>query len=186
MALEYRYIEDDLGTVVSAVSVAITPKLQEYDSKITGVHYWFGTKLEIIETLTQKSKNDVDRLKKYPLVCLFIDVDENKGLQKGSVEDVKLNMAIIYGTLHNFKAYERLEKTFKPVIMPIYFELLKQISLHGNMFMGATPVNNIKHKIARKYRWGETPISGDNKNMIQDFVDGLELTLELKYYFNRC
>jgi len=186
MALEYRYIEDDLRTVIQSVSDVITPKLQIYDSKITGVHYWFGTKLEIIETLTQKSKNNTDKFQKYPLVCLFIDVDENKGVQKGNIEDLKLNMAIIYGTLNNFKAYERLEKTFKPVIMPIYFELLNQISLNGNMFLGAYPVNNIKHKIARKYRWGETPISGDNQNMIQDYVDGLELTLELKYYFNRC
>jgi len=185
MAAEYRYIEDEMKDVVAAVSANITESLQIVDPMITGVHYQFGTVLEIIETLTQKSASNA-RFTKYPLVCLFVDIKEPIG-NVGGWADLKLNMAIVYGTLATFKAEERLEKNFKRVIMPIYHALLAELSLRGNAFLGIGEAELIKHTAVRHYYWGRSTIAGNDANKLGDFVDGLGIeNLELKFYLNRC
>lgn len=186
MATRFKtYIEDDMATIVSRVSSAVTLKLQETDPKIEGVWYEFGTKLEIIETLSQKSKGDVYKFRKYPLVCLFTDIPYSLGNNVNDTGELRLNMAIIYGTKATLKAKERLERNFKLIIMPIYDELLKQFTISGDIFLGASATVNIRHTATRKYYWGTQPIDG--KNAFNDFVDGLEIdNLELKHYLTRC
>lgn len=186
MAIKVKtYIEDDMATIVSRVSTALTTKLKLTDPKIQGVWYEFGTRLEIIETLSQKSGNDIYKFRKYPLVCLFTDISYSLGNNANDTAELKLNMAIIYGTKATFKAKDRLEKNFKPIIMPIYDELLRQISLDGKMFLNASATVNIRHTTQRKYYWGTQPIDG--ANVFNDFVDGLEIdNLELKHYLTRC
>ena len=179
------YIEDDMASIVNRVSTALTAKLKQIDPKIEGVWYEFGTKLEIIETLSQKSQGNVYKFKKYPLVCLFTDIPHSVGNNTNDTAELRLNMAIIYGTKATFKAKDRLEKNFKPIIMPIYHEFLRQISLDGKVFLNASAIVNIRHTTQRKYYWGTQPIGGENA--FNDFVDGLEIdNLELKHYLTRC
>lgn len=186
MTSEYRYIEDEIEDVVAAVSAKITPQLQVIDTAITGVHFEFGTVLEIIETLTQKTESNEWRFKKYPLVCLFVDIKEPIG-EVGYYADLKLNLAIVYGTDATFKAKQRLERNFKPIIMPIYHALLEEISLRGESFIGVSGPERIKHTAVRHYYWGRNTIAGNDANKLGDFVDGLGIdNLELRYYLNRC
>lgn len=183
---EYRYIEDEFKSIVEAVSIKMLEQLKEKDPMITGVHYIFGPRIEIIETLTQKSKSNEYKFKKYPLVCLFTDIEEPMGFV-GEYSDLRLNLAIIYGTKDTFKAEQRLENNFKPVIMPIYHALMNEISIRGNAFLGTSDIQNIKHTATRRYFWGTESIGGPSENVIHDFVDGLDIkNLQLKYYLNRC
>ncbi|MES2593143.1 MAG: hypothetical protein V4608_14770 [Bacteroidota bacterium] len=184
--MAYQYIEDEIGSIVEVVSVKMLTELQAIDPAITGVHYEFGTVLEIIETLTQKTESNEWRYKKYPLVCLFVDIKEPIG-EVGDYSDLKLNMAIVYGTNADFKAKQRLELNFKRVIMPIYHAFLDELSLRGNAFIGIGPAERIKHTAIRHYYWGRNTISGNEANKLGDFVDGLGIeNLELRYYLNRC
>lgn len=180
------YIEDDLRDIVAKVNTIVLPQLQAAQPSITGVSYSFGTIDELNENLAQKGKTQAGKLIKYPLVFLLVDIKEPVGYV-GDYADLKLRLAIINQTSKTFKAKERLDNNFKPIIMPIYFELLNQISLAGNIFIGASTPDNLKHTAIRRYYWGRESSAGNTANKINDYVDGLEIdNLELRYYLNRC
>lgn len=186
MASTQRYIEDDLKELTERVSVTILPYLQSVQSTIEGVFFEFGTPIELIETMTQLGKTDSGKTKKYPLIFLFVDVDEPKGYV-GDYANLSLRLAILNFTSPTFKAKERLEKNFKPIIMPVYYEFLRQLSLDGKAFLGNGEVENLRHTATRRYYWGNAGEGGNTANKLGDFVDGLEIrNLELKYYLNRC
>lgn len=186
MGLQSRYIEDDLRDITEKVSDAILSDLQSVAPSIKGVFFEFGTPDELIETLTQKGKTTIGKDLKYPLIFLFVDVKEPRGYV-GDYADLRLRIAIINFTSPTYKAKDRLEKNFKPIIMPVYYEFMRQIALSGNIFLGASNVENIKHTTIRRYFWGRESEGGSTANKLGDYVDGLEIeNLELKYYLNRC
>lgn len=186
MTKEFTYIEDTLQIITDRVSVAITPTLQEVNDTIEGVFFKFGTVRELNESLIQLGKTNDGSKKKYPLIYLFVDVREPSGFV-GKYEDLRLRLAIINYTKPTFKAKERLEENFKPIIMPVYREFLRQLTLAGDMFLGATAVELIKHTAIRRYYWGEERQNSHDGNPFPDFIDGLEIdNLELKHYLTRC
>ncbi len=180
------YIEDDLREITAKVSMAILPELQLVQPSIEAVFYSFGTIDELNENLAQLGKTASGQTKKFPLLFLVVDIKEPKGFV-GDYTDLKLRLAIINQTSKTFKAAERLEQNFKPIIMPIYRELLNQITLSGGIFLGASSADQIKHTAIRRYYWGRETASGNTANKLNDYVDGLEIdNLELRYYLNRC
>lgn len=180
------YIEDDLRDIVAKVNTIVLPKLQAVRPEIEQVSYSFGTIDELNENLIQQGKTEDGKLIKYPLVFLLVDIKEPVG-NVGDFADLKLRLAIINQTSKTFKARQRLDNNFKPIIMPIYFELLNQISLAGDIFIGASTPDNIKHTAIRRYYWGRESSGGNTANKLTDYVDGLEIdNLELRYYLNRC
>jgi len=183
---QHTYIEDDLDTLVGRVSTSITAKLQETEPTITGVHFRFGTLMELQETLIQLGKSNTGVVEKFPMVFMFVDFDEPVGFV-GDYANLSIRIAILHHTSRVYKAKERLDNNFKPIIMPIYHELLRQITLAGDMFLGASAVENIVHTATRRYYWGRESENGNTENKLLDPVDGLDIrNLQLKHYLTRC
>jgi len=185
MSLQAIYLEDEFADIVSKVSAKLTAQLKIKDPNITGVHYEFGHPLEIIETLTQKSETDW-RYTKYPVVCLFLDIKERRGVEVGMYGEARLNLAIITGTDKTFKAAKRLTETMKPILMPIYMELMNEIALRGDLFR-IQSVESIPHEMTKRYYWGRDGLFGKEGNIFGDYVDAIEINnLELNYNLNYC
>lgn len=167
------YIQDIFKEVVEAVSTKLTAQLKETDSKITGVHYEFGTGYEIIETLAQRSK--VKPLEKYPMVCLILDVLEIKNEEAGIYSRIpELTVFIVYGTKPTYKAAQRDEKSFKPILTPIYQELLEQMFYSCAFFKQGI---GFEHDQKRNYFWGRREsLYGKEANTFEDKLDAIELT----------
>lgn len=187
--MEPVYIVDIFRDVVAATQNAVISKknepvktllqsLQEYDTNITGIHYQHGHPLEIIETLEQQTQGTTQKFKRFPLVALFQDFPEEKG-RSGFDSETTLHILICYGTKNTYKATQRYEKTFKPVLYPIYLELLEQIRLDSRFNVVNTSL--IEHtKIDRLY-WGRETDSGNKANKFNDLLDCIELkNLKLK------
>ncbi len=81
--------------IVTAVSGKILAKIQAAEllqrqvsqpdatvSNITGINYQFGHLKEIIATMQEWEKDPASVSKKYPLIGLFLDFPEQKGLKK--------------------------------------------------------------------------------------------------------
>lgn len=180
----YKYIEDDLADLVAKVSISILPELQEAREAITGVYFQFGTLIELQETIVQQTQLN-GGVNVFPLVFMFVDVTEPRGFI-GDYADLRLRLAILNFTDRTFKAKDRLENNYKPIIMPIYNELMRQITL-SKFFIDANNVQKIKHKTTRRYYWGRESENGNTANKTAFPVDGLEISdLELKYYLQRC
>lgn len=173
------YVVDEFGSFVSKTSTALLAQLQTIDSNIQGVHYLYGHPKEIIQRLAEK-KGEF-RFQKYPLVALFQDFKEITGKEKGIKCEVKLNLIICHQTDQKYTSDERYVKNFKPILYPIYHELLLQIRKSGRVMIASE--NQIDHiKIDRVF-WGKEGLGGVKENVFDDLLDAIEIKdLSLKFY----
>lgn len=181
------YIQDVISDVVAKVSAEMTTYLKTVDSNITGVHFEFGTGLEIIETLQQKTNSTTGRnFDKYPLICLFLDVKEQFGTLPGIYSAISdLRMAIICGTQPTYKAKQRDEKNFKPILTPIYECFLRQLLAKRSVFTFDNQI--IRHDATRNYYWGREGLYSKEGNIFNDKLDAIEITIkDLKIKDNYC
>lgn len=179
------YIVDEVGAIVGLVSTNLLAYLQSIDPKIEAVHYQHGHPKEIIETLAQKDKSSTMQFSKYPLVALFQDFPERHTGEIGFDSEVSLHIVIVQSTLATYKADERYSKNFKPILYPIYYELLKQFNFSKRF--STYGVSTIPHtKIDRLY-WGKEGLYGSEGNIFNDRLDCIEIRdLRLKVNQKNC
>ena len=124
---------------------------------------------------------------KYPLIYLVQDFVEKRGQKPGIYAETSLNILIIHQTDNTYKITDRYANVFKPVLYPIYYSLIDQISHHKQ-------INNfdetlIPHtKIDRSY-WGKTSINaaGNSALSLNDYVDAIEISnLDLNINYQLC
>ena len=179
------YVVDEIKSVVEKVSAELLPTLQAYDENITGVHYLHGHPLEVIETLGQRDKSDSLVFKKYPLIALFQDFPEAMTGTTGIPHEPRLHMIIAGATRQDYKAPERYEKNFKPVLYPIYSEFLHQLSLHPAFI--SQSAWKIPHTKTDRLYWGREGLWGNEGNIFNDWIDCIEIRdLRLKVKTKLC
>jgi len=185
MNLQPIFIQDVLKPIVDKVSANLLPQLQQADEMITGVHYQYGHPLEIVNTLGQFTQGETSRYNKYPLIALFLDTTEDVGRDKGVYAEYNLHLAIIRACKSpNQVAKERDDFNFKPVLIPIYLELMKQMKYSG-VFTGFT--DKIPHRKTNRYYWGKEGLFGNEGNIFNDWVDCVEIeNLKVKIVDNYC
>jgi len=182
------YIQDVFKMIIQKVSIEMMPILTALNAEkgynLTGVHFQYGTGYEIIETLNQMSKND-SAINKYPLVCLFLDVEERFGTDAGIYSEIpQLRIAICNSTDSNFKAYQRDEENFKPILTPIYQSLLRHMQYEGAFMF---PSIGFAHNAKRNYFWGREGVYGKEGAIFNDKLDAIEITFrDLKIYSTYC
>lgn len=171
-------VVDIIGQIVDAANTAIIAKLQAYDSTIVKINYQFGPPLEIYQTLAQMSQSK--QAQKYPLVALFQPITQKKGGATGIDSKTPLRIIIARWGNETDKAAERYDKNFRPVLIPVFAELLYQMSISRAI---ATPTYE---KIPMDYK--EWPYwDNDGKNPVVDCVDIIELSnLELNFRYKNC
>lgn len=171
-------IVDIIGSIVANANTAIIAQLQAYDPTIEAINYMYGPPLEIYETLAQMSQSQ--QAKKYPLVALYQPFDELKGKEAGI--DNRANLRIIIARWSNAtdKAPDRYSKNLKPVLYPVYAELLYQIGVDRRI--AVTTWQLAQH---RKKDWPYW--DNDGKNPVVDCLDIIEISnLELNFRYNNC
>lgn len=167
--------QDIFKDVVSKVSADMLPTLQAINSKITGVHFEFGTGVEIIETLQQKSNSTTGKnFDKYPLVAMFLDVKESFGNKPGIYSTIpSLRMAIINGTKAEYKAEQRDQFNFKPILTPILQNMLNVMYVHKAL---RNPGGlGFKYDATRNYYWGREGLYSKEGNIFNDKLDAIEI-----------
>lgn len=178
--VQYREIEDIIGSVVAATSGKVEGKLMINDEYITGIHYLHGNYNEIRRRLVEKGEAGELKFRRYPLIALFQDIPIDKGLV-GNKGKVVMQMIILYHTTPDRYNEDRLENVFKPVLIPIYQEFLKQLRDCG--YFQILDVDSIKHRMIKRFHWGDPGVKGNTGYLFNDCLDGIELNnLELTLY----
>lgn len=184
------YIEDIFESIVQKVSDQVLTTIQANETVALGktliqtIDYQIGHLFELVQTLSQMDKSVNTRILKYPLVWLVTDFTETRGKQPGVYADTKLHVCIIHQTDSTYKAMDRKEKVFKPVLLPIYYSLIEQIANSTAILEG--PEDLIIHSKTNRYFLGSNNITV-NKNTLNDYVDAVEIeNLNLKFYYNNC
>lgn len=145
-------------------------------------YYMYGHPLEVINTLSEKDRNDEWKFKKYPIIALFQDFTETLGehqATQSAVED--LNIVIATNTSQTYTSEQRYTNTFKPVLYPLYNLLIKHIE-NIKWFRNIDPGLVPHQKIDRLF-WGRSGLYGNEGNVFNDHIDAIEirnLSLELR------
>jgi hypothetical protein len=156
------YIVDVFSEIVGAVKTGLN---------LSVLNYQYGYVEELNETLQQWSRTPSFAFQKYPLVWLaqpFTITRGTLGLY-GKISDLRL--FIITDSQKTLKASERMDQNFKPVIYPIYEELLNQIKLHPAVTLPNDYYGELPHNFTDRYYWGEA-----QEQVLNDVVDCSEIS----------
>lgn len=157
-------LTDEMATVVSAVKTALSLPVLDYQ---------YGHIEELNITL-KEYENGSNYDKKFPMIWLAEPFDTQKGYPAlhGICDP---DIFIFHKTEKQYKAKERMQKVYVPVIYPIYDELLRQI-VKSVMFDHTDP-SQIKHTIRKGYYWDE------QQKIFNSTVDCLRISkLELRLF----
>lgn len=142
------------------------------------LNYQYGNVKELSQTLMEMSKTQESSVKKFPLVWLVQPFTLDRGVIGFYAKAEDLRLFIATGSQANYKAAQRMAITFKPILYPIYRELLNQLDLHVATATGG--IENIKHEFTDRYWWGE-----EDASVLNDVVDCCVISqLELPIYNN--
>lgn len=173
------YIVDEIAAIVAKVQTALLTELQAYDPLIEGVHYEYGPGKEILETLKQKDMAPSFRNKKYPLVALLMEFPETRNPTIGVYAEADLSLVFCHHTKIDYKTAERYEKTFKPVLYPIYLKFMHELEMSGIAF---SQTGEYEHQKVDCPYYGR-----ENKNVGNDFLDAIEVNnLKIRLYQKSC
>lgn len=160
------YVTDMIGEAAAAVDTALfVPGVFPH------VNFIHGHPLEIIADLQEKLQIDAIKAERFPLIMLFHDFEivRDSNVMYGTAT---VNMAVATLTQPNYTSEQRYANTFKPILYPIYYELLKQIGKSGYFSNAMALVNHTQ--IDRVY-WGRTGLYGNVGNQFNDYLDCIEM-----------
>lgn len=162
------YVHDMIGTVAAAVDTTL---FGTGNPAFPHVYYAHGHPREIVNDLQAKLRDDNLKDKRLPLIMLFHDYEvlRNSNVYYGTAN---LNIAIAALTQQNWSTAERYVNTFKPILEPIYFELLRQLG-KSTYFVNALAM--VEHTKIDRVFWGRTGIYGNEGNTFNDYLDCIEL-----------
>lgn len=163
-------LEDEMEVIVSKASDSLNA------SKVLtkSINYQFGSWDEINTILAQYSKTQEYSALKFPLFW-FVQPYTIHRVNGGYFGDTSLRWFIIVDSNKDWTPKQRMELNYKPVILPIYREVINQILLSTPLFEGLID-NHLPHDVTRRPYWGE-----EQQQQIDDVVDCMEVNnLKLK------
>lgn len=156
------YIVDIMREVVTAADAVLFPTLGRHLFYTHGRGVQVQAKLQQLNDAIQPST----RASRWPLVALFQDFRQDMGA--GYYANTRLpSLVIATLTDSTDETPDRYLKTFKPVLYPIYQELLRQLARHPNV-VGGDP-GAFVHSL-----W-ERPGNPPKGNVLNEYVDALEI-----------
>ncbi len=150
--------------------------VQKVSANAPPVYFDYGNEIEVMRNMAMKDNSISHRDRKYPLIWLVMDfaerygdIDEYEYCQLANIQFV-----IAVNTKATYTVRERMERSFKPKLYPIYAEFLRQLSESG-YFSNA---DSLEHeKIDRPY-WGRLDGNGNGTaNLFNDTVDAIQLKI---------
>lgn len=136
-------------------------------------YYLYGHLLEIVRRLGQKRLEK----KKYPLVILDMDFEEDKGEPElYSVSDVTIYICNI--TNMNWEMEDRYTNNFKAVLRPLADSLIDKIKASNDF--DYEEFDKVIHTRTDKPLWGVTGTGRNTANKLLDPTDCIQMDIELK------
>jgi hypothetical protein len=164
-----RYFVDIFGAIVGRVQELYDTVDQEKP------YYLYGHYLDVLKVLTEKDQNDTFKYKKYPLIILIQDFQENHG-ENLSYGFTLPNIRVLITDLTDpdYHADQRYTNVFKPVLYPIYRYLL--IAMDESFDIGTKDIDQIPHTKIDRVFWGTQTEFGSDASILDDYLDAIDLT----------
>jgi uncharacterized protein (UPF0262 family) len=176
-----KSVDSSIVNIVDIVADIVAKVRLEYDQSNETPYFLHGHPLEIINTLKEYTQSSQLRTKKFPLIALFEDI-ESSGKEGIFASQSKLNILFITDTLPTYKAAERYEKSFNPVLTPLYNLFIKYYLSSRAIY---TPNRKVDCTVIDHLFWGRKGLYGSTANFFEDCIDAKEIkNLDFKVFRN--
>lgn len=167
------YIVDIIGEVVAATDAALYATLNKH------ILYEYGRSIQILRQLQLLNQSITQKDGKYPLFALFQPFPEDSGGgYYATVKFPKISIAVL--TQNTDPVEQRYDKTFKPVLYPIYQEFLRQLCKNKNIVASDPGAIIHKHWDVPGSDQSTEQVKGANFNDIVDAIIIQDLQLTFK------
>lgn len=150
-------------------------------------YYIYGHPLEVANRLSIKGKNPKDKFKKYPLIVLYQDFVEDHGDNTIFEYTVSPFVVIVNSTDKTYISEQRYENIFKPILYPLYYNLIDKISKSPDIYENIK--KKIEHNKTDRLFWGAASNYGNTGLIFNDNLDAIELefdSLNINKVINTC
>lgn len=164
-------ISDAFRSVVTATEAAIIADTSlNWGTLPKKVYFKQGTVKEITAILTGYTTAPF-KDQKYPLVILVRDIREKVNKQLfGLGSSFKCRVLIVTITSPNLRADDRETQNFKPILLPIFEELIRQVS--KSKLFGMPRINDMEIIKWDCYFYGTRE---NDKNIFNDYIDAIDI-----------
>lgn len=111
---------------------------------------------------------------RYPLIVLSPIFTEKRGEELGIACEVDVTIYIITETNKNYTVEQRIENVYKPIIVPLYNEMIYTMFRKGKIKFDEVPMSH------SNYVKCETENLYYEENKLNDIVDALKININLK------
>ena len=168
-----NHVIDIISGVVGTVAQKQLAALKAINSDINAITFIYGSSNELVETLVQMDKSPSLKYNIWPAFLLFLDVSTETTTAASRYPETTLQMAIVMPTDPNYKAAERYEHVFEPILYPLWREFIKQLADSGCFADYEATIRYTKYD--RPY-WGR---KGNTLNEVVDAIELKDLTLKV-------
>jgi hypothetical protein len=150
----------------------------------TPVYFDYGHYREITNRLKGKDKQITNKGKKYPLIWLVMDFEEDYSGELGLYNTVSVQIIIACATKKESTTPLRIAENFNPLLIPVYNIFLNAI--RASTTIQSIGIKEPEHtRVLRPY-WDGSDASGSG-NLFDDFIDAIQLkNLKLKVKNKIC
>lgn len=165
-------ISAKLKQVVAATEAAlIADSTIDFGTVPKKLYFMHGHPKEIVAVLQSYTNSPAKKNQKYPLVALFRDIKEKVNQQQyGLASTFKCRIVICTLTDPNLRADDREQRNFIPILLPIFEELLYQLSISAEF--GTPTIEEMEVEKWDRYFWGSQAV---DKNILNDYIDAVEI-----------
>lgn len=179
MAVE-KVIESEIVNVVDVIGDVVEFVRAEYDTDNNEKPFYLhGHPLEIVNILKERSESGTLKFKKYPLVVLLEDFEDD-GPSGVFANRAKVDILFITSSNKDYTASDRYTHSFDAVLTPIYDLFVKHMLRKTGVHVDHRKLSG---KVINHLYWGKKGLYGNEGNQFDDFIDCKEIKgLDLKIY----
>lgn len=172
-----------IGEVVTSVSTEMLATIQEYNPAVSKISYLYGNWKEVCNQLAKYDLNEDEKGKYFPLFILIEDVT----IDRSNVSNVfgtatSVNLIICYKTKSNFTSAQREDKTFSPILRPLYHSFLKHLQKHRAVSLYSDRF--ISHIMTERKYWG---MDEHTENALGYYIDAIDISaLQIPLDWSYC
>lgn len=184
-----REIIEILSDVVKATSEGCNIIVSDYrggekEIACPDINYTFGNAQYVKDKLDVLSKTPNGNEIKYPLIALFCPFNEDRKDSDYHTK-AKVRILIACASCQDWSNEERLEKSFKNILRPIYHRFLEALEEDNRLDFGYD--GSISHEYSENYSYGRYGAVTSSGEAVTDFIDAINITnLDIKVKPSNC
>ncbi len=148
------------------------------------INYVFGNSQYVKDHLDELSKTPKGNDMKFPLIALFCPFEERRNNSE-YFSKATVNVLIACPTSKEWSNEERLERSFRNILRPIYNRLLEALKEDGRIDFGYDDV--VRHKYSENYSYGRYGAHTGTGEQVSEPIDAINISnLELTITNQTC